>query len=1567
MDSPEPDLASIGAELRQIIGDVVGADLSEVDDDASLLDYVASSLALVESIRRVSERFGIVVSIRRLLEGQATVSGLAASVDQALKGQAADTALGTAPQRVKPRHKASREVALAPWQHNVAFLTRYSAGAAAAYNECSVVRLEGRLDESALCSAIRAVGGRHEAVDSALNPDSNTLTIGHDALTLAIAHCPSGQLKERLAEIVARPFEPGDRLFRAALLQISVTERVLALTGHSLVLDADALAVVTRDIASLYSTFASGGNLCPAPALTQWTEYKNRRMARTDATAQSTAAEHWRAILGSNALRLELPTDHSRPPVKTYAGARLMFPLGADLEKRLKTWCEDRGIGTAETVFTACAGVLHRLTGQQDVLIGVETAPIHVHQMQAVVAATREVLPCRSIFDTQRTFADDVRENAALLSKIRNLGDLSLSELIQASELPRDQSRSAVFAVAFRSRVQEPAPDFYGIRTVSVPEPRAGARYDIDVTFVTNSTGAALFCDYSTELFEADTVSRWMVGMIEYLTAGLANDSERCGLLPIVTTVDRHKLLNLWNATQMPSGYRTVLDLISEHVEACPNHIAVRAAGNEITYAQLFARSAEIGALLDAQGVTPGDSVAVMMPRSTDIIAAIIAIWRARARYVPCDTTFPEKRLGFMLADAEVRTVITTREFAWIVENNSNSNALCLDEARFSTGCCSLTARNALASDTAYIMYTSGSTGQPKGVEILHSSLVNCLLAVRRLLKFTDTDSLLAITTVSFDISMVELFLPLVTGGVLEVGEEGLAADGIALVERIATSKPSYVQATPSTWKLVLAAGWKGDPDILVGTTGEAVSRELAEELLTRARALWNLYGPTETTVYSAAHQIKSAPGEPVHIGRPIANTQLYVLDDQLQLVPFGVTGELYIGGAGVARGYWKRPKLTEQRFIPNPFSDGGRLYRTGDLARYLPDGDIVCLGRVDDQVKIHGVRIETGEVEAALCAVPGVRDAVAVSYTDKYGDKQLVAHVIADESAGLTAADIRIQLRERLPETMIPLHIVFSGPFHMLSNGKIDRSRLPAPELSSDRPKDSASAPATRTERLLASVWSGILGIETARINRDDDFMELGGHSLLMTRLMVDVRRLFHVGFGMREFFGASTLKKFAALVDANRRNQDSATTQRVVGGANDSMEWGRQRMAFLQREAELPQHIAPARGQRFEFEGEPRCALLTGATGFLGAYIVSEILGTTNAHLHCLVRPRSGADGKERIQEQLRSYELWKSDEHWQTAWNERLDILDGDILLPRLGMSDTAYESLARDVDCIIHSAAHVNFIYPYEALRAANVLGVHEVIRFAFYRRIKPVHYLSTAAIWPMGARQTFYERDSIDHERLLNLGYDEAKWVAERCLLHAADRGLPVARYRPGEVGGDSKTGRCVLSHFIIGALKGFLQFGAFPAIDAFVDMTPVDYVAKAVVHLAFRRDPLGRAFHLTNPQRCHLKDTLAFLRSLGYEFKELPYDELRSALLYDEEFATNALFPYHAALESMDEMSLVLPDYDCSQAVRELAGSGIVCAPLDKQLMGCYMRYLRGIGYIPEPAHLKAGIGAHAS
>jgi myxalamid-type nonribosomal peptide synthetase MxaA len=1550
----ELDFSRIRAELRQIISDVIGANVDEIDDEAPLLDYVTSSLALLEGIRRVYERFGVLIPIRPLLEGAGNLRALSAFIDQALEGQekSVQAVLPNGPEKVE----AGPRIALAPSQQHIGFLARYSSGASSAYNETLAVRLQGPLHGPALQAAVEAVVERHEAARVALSRDHDAITFIAKRFELPISQCSDGVSSERVGEIAWRPFELGERLFRAELLRLGDGDHILVLVGHALVVDQDALSTILADIAQFYSGFAHGEQPQTSPATVQLSDYLTRHEQETATRARLAAQEYWTTMLAAAPLQFELPADRPRPAIKNYEGARLTVALPSNVQTELGAWPE---FSASAVVFGAFTAFLHRLGAQREIVVGASSSPVHIDGDSRAACRTRHMLPVRSSYAARRTFADHVRASAANWAQADAHRQFALAEIIRVIKVGRDQSRSALFSAAFRSEMSDALPAFKQLRCSLVTVPGARARYDIELVLACASGEMELRCDYSTELFDGETIARWMDGFIEFVGAGLRQKERSCGVLPIIPDRLLRMLLHDWNATERSyPRQRTVLDLILDRVREGPEQTAVRCNGEELSYAQLYARAERIASMVERRIARPGARVAILLRRCTDLLAAILATWRLGAAYVPIDPDLPKKRIAFMLADSEAEVVITNRDLARMAEACSGARTLDIDDCHRHQVAPLPPLPASTGADSAYVIYTSGSTGQPKGVEILHHALLNCLLAVQERVGFSGSDSLLALTTPSFDISTVELLMPLIAGGIVELAEDGVLGSGIRLAERIEHCRPSFVQATPSTWKAILAAGWRGDSALRMGAGGEALNRDLAEQLLSKGGPLWNLYGPTETTVWSIIHQVQSAPADPIRIGRPIANTQIYILDDQTQPVPIGVVGELYIGGAGLARGYVGRPELTERSFVANPFRAGERLYRTGDLARYLANGDVVCLGRVDHQVKIHGYRVELQEIEAAVRAIAGIRDAVVTTWVDKDGDKQLVAHVVAD--AGETpAAAIRERLREELPEPMIPPYILHCDGFPLTPSGKIDRTALAIPAPGKGTGPADRTAVTTATERLVAQVWAKVLGMPVEQISRGHDFMDLGGHSLLMTPLMVEVRKLFNVTFSMRDFFAASTLMKFSSLIDKLQRSTSEASSKILALGMRGS-EWGRERMAFLRREAELPSNIAPARGFTFQPHPPIRSVLLTGATGFLGAYLVNEILRTTDAHLHCLIRARDGLNSKVRMQEQLRHYELWQEGEHWQGVWEERVHVVAGDIILPRLGLPDPIYESLAREIDCIIHSAAHVNFIYPYEALKATNVLGLHEIVRFAFHGRIKPLHYLSTAAVWPMGAEYTFLESDALDHGRLLNLGYDEAKWVGERSLLNAAERGLPVARYRPGEVGGDSKTGRCVLNHFLIAAFKGFLQYGAFPAIETHVDVAPVDYIAGAIVYMIFHGNPLGRAFHLTNPRARHLREALAFLRQRGYRFEELGFEELRTRIVGSADFAQNALFPYQAVLESMDERSMQLPKYDCTQTLKELEGSDISCPAADEGLFEIYLRSLTDCGFLPAPGEFAA-------
>ncbi len=640
--------------------------------------------------------------------------------------------------------------------------------------------------------------------------------------------------------------------------------------------------------------------------------------------------------------------------------------------------------------------------------------------------------------------------------------------------------------------------------------------------------------EYNTDLFEAETIGR-MLGHYQTLLEGIvANPEQRLSDLPLLTSAERQQIVVDWNRTEVTYPRdRCLHELIEEQVERAPDAVAVVFDDKQLTYRQLNERADQLARYLQGLGVGPDMLVALFLERSLDMVVGMLGVLKAGGAYVPIDPTHPSKRLAFMLADAQPLVLLTQERLQSklpphrshvVVIDAGGPPAARLKRASAPDRACS-------PGDLAYVIYTSGSTGEPKGVEINHSAVVNMLASMQRRPGLSAEDTMLAITTLTFDIAALEIFLPLVCGACVVIAGSETIRDGVALINLIERSGASVLQATPATLRMLLDAGWAGAPRLKVLCGGEAWTAELASLLLPRCDSLWNMYGPTETTVWSAVAKVKA--GRAIVIGSPIANTQIHILDRHLQPTPIGVPGELHIGGIGLARGYHNRLELTAEKFIPDPFRSepGARLYKTGDLARYLPNGAIEYLGRMDHQVKIRGFRIELGEIKSALAGLPGVREAVVVAREDVPGDKRLVAYFTSAED--ISAAALRVHLASVLPEYMAPAAYVRLDALPLTPNGKLDRRALPAPEDQAFGTR-AYEAPEGPLETAIAAIWAELLHLE--RVGRHDNFFDLGGHSLLAIRLIGRIRATTGVEIALTSIFKASTVAGMAEIVGGQR-----------------------------------------------------------------------------------------------------------------------------------------------------------------------------------------------------------------------------------------------------------------------------------------------------------------------------------------------------------------------------------------------------------------------------------------------
>lgn len=599
-----------------------------------------------------------------------------------------------------------------------------------------------------------------------------------------------------------------------------------------------------------------------------------------------------------------------------------------------------------------------------------------------------------------------------------------------------------------------------------------------------------------------------------------------------LTPDEQHRLLVEWNATQMDYPVdRCVHQLFEEQAARTPDATAVVFENQQLSYAELNSRANGTAERLVKLGVKAEDLVGICVERSPDMIAALLGIMKAGGAYVPLDPRYPPGRLSFMLQDSGLKFLITQESLRSKL-GKQPPELVCVDVADSRTKRRGNYPQRANADNLAYVIYTSGSTGEPKGVEICHRSLVNFLTSMQRKPGLESTDTLVAVTTISFDIAALELYLPLMVGARVVLVSRETAADGNQLGEILERTGATAIQATPATWRLLLEAGWQGSKKLKVLCGGEALPPRLAGELLNRAGSVWNMYGPTETTVWSTTSEITCTDGA-IPIGRPIANTTIYVLDKDMELVRVGVAGELYIGGAGVARGYLHRPGLTAEKFIPNPF--GGevwdqRLYKTGDLARYREDGQLECLGRVDHQVKVRGFRIELEEIETVLNSHARIRQSVMVAEQDGSEENRLVAYLVAEGNNAVSVEELREFAARRLPEYMLPSHFEFLDNFPLTPNGKVDRKALPVPRAPRTSKREEYVVPRNDLEFRLAEIWCSVLDVQLVGVR--ENFFELGGHSLLVARLLARIERAFGKKLTMAAIFEAPTIEQQAAVI---------------------------------------------------------------------------------------------------------------------------------------------------------------------------------------------------------------------------------------------------------------------------------------------------------------------------------------------------------------------------------------------------------------------------------------------------
>ena len=1426
---------------------------------------------------------------------------------------------------------------LAPLQSGLLFHALLAESGVDVYTTQSTVHLSGALDAERLRTAAQGVLDRYANLRAAFVADSDGFAV---QLIMDRAEAPwrevdltllpESERADELRRSVAADRRDGFDMSAAPLLRFTLYRTAsgpsddaavveahqrwsLVITTHHILLDGWSMPLLLRDLLMLY---ALRGDHSALPRAASYRHFLHWLAGRD----REASLQIWARALSGIEEPIVLaapPRPDDRPEI-----GRLTTEIDAARTRRIVERAAELGVTVNTLVQGALGLLLGRLTGHTDVVFGatVSGRPAELPGVESMVGLFINTVPVR-------VRIDDARTTGAMLQGLqRDQAELLDHHHVGLTDIQRIAGPGAQFDTLL---VFESYPvDRNAIAATSSIDGMSitGVRLQDDTHYpLTLLVGAESTIEitwrYLGGRFTAAEVETMAARLIRVLEALVGDSDAPVGAIDIMlTAAERDRILLEWNDTRHPAEPELLLDDYRRAARAHPDRVAIVHEGVELTYREFDERVNRLARLLISRGV-----------------GAESAVLTAGGAYLPLDLDHPAVRIEYLLATAEPACVLTVHGTAVPASGARVVDIGALDLSRYSGApvaadelCAALRADH-----PAYVLFTSGSTGRPKGVMVSHRAITNQIEWLLAQYNIGADDVYLQKTATTFDVSLWGYFAPLAAGARVVLAAPGGERDPGYLVELIASHGVTLTDFVPSVLQVVLSAARTEQMTSLrdVFVIGEALppSTVAGFTALSGAR-LHNLYGPTETAVSVTYRPASVHDRTTVPIGVAQWNTRTHVLDARLHLVPDGVVGELYVTGTPLARGYLRRADLTAERFVADPYGPpGARMYRTGDLVRRRGDGVLEYLGRSDFQAKIRGHRIELGEVEAALLAQPGVAQAVAAVVASPIGD-QVVAYVVSpagDTGEAPHESALRESLAQVLPSYMVPAAIVALEHFPRNAAGKLDRAALPAPVF---RPRVFA-APATETERVVAEIFATVLAV--TGVGAEDDFFELGGTSLLAFTLQRALTARLGIQVPMAALFAAPTVRGLAARID------DSGEP---VSEAADA--------AMIAADAVLEPSIAGA-GVAAPHVGPAATVLLTGATGFVGAHLLRELLAGSQARVWCLVRGDDEDRAHKRIRDALRKYRIWDDDFH------ARIVAVAGDLAAPRFGLDERHYAELAERIEVIYHNGARVSHVDSYARLRAANVEGTREVLRLATIARIKPVHFVSTInAVIPAAPAPDFVGREDarLPAGEVSGNGYIASKWVAEQLVRQASERGVPVAIYRPGIVCGDPRVGVNSTDDSFWNMIRAAAVLGLTPDTGgATMPLVPVNYVTGAIVALA-ARPAAGAVYHLVNTQAVRIGDIVESLRRHGIPIAVAPVEHV--ALRLAEEAATRDT----AGDDSLVRAALVSGNYggvpvpvDDARTRTALAGQDIHCPPIDTAALDAFVGHFIDSGFFPEP------------
>ncbi|MEB3279243.1 MAG: amino acid adenylation domain-containing protein [Lyngbya sp.] len=1175
--------------LAQIWGQILTVEQVGIYDN--FFELGGHSLLATQLVSRIRSTLNIELPLRELF-ATPTVVELGKTIEQLqLQNVAVDSLIVPTAPPILPRPK-DVQLPLSFAQQRLWFLEQFAPNSAL-YNIPFALRLEGTLNQTALEESLKEIIKRHEALrTNFVTVDGEATQIIQTAKNWSLSVVDYTDLHPIEREILAQKIAKeeaihcfnlaNESLIRSTLILLSDTEYLLVICMHHIVSDGWSMGVLVQELATLYNAYSQGQSVSLTPLPIQYADFALWQRQWLQGNVLENQLNYWKHQLADAPTLLSLPTDRPRPATQSFEGAIEPFSLSVELTNKLTELSAEQGTTLFMTLLAAFNTLLYRYTDQDNILVGTPIANRNRSEIEGLIGFFVNTLVMRTDLSGDPSFSE-------LLKRVREMAmeayihqDLPFEMLVEALQPERDLSHAPLFQVMFiLQNTPNSQVELTGLKVDPVRVKSDTAPFDLTLGMEKTPEGLVGAWEYNTDLFDAETIERMSGHLVTLLEAIVAHPKVPISQLPILTAGERQKILFEWNDTDEDYPFdRCLHQLFEEQVKRTPEAIAVEFDRQQLTYQQLNTQANQLAHYLQSLGVKPETFVGIYLERSLSMIVGLLAVLKAGGAYVPLDPDYPVQRLAYIAEDANIKLLLTQEkllnslpvEGAEVIILDGNSGVLISQSQENPVN-------TVKPENLSCLLYTSGSTGKPKGVMLTHEALVNHSSAIGEVFNLTDKDRVLQFASLGFDVAAEEIFPTWLKGGTVVLRPVQMFPDFASFAQFIEAEKLTVLNITPAYWHEWTVAVSKSEATVpeslhLVAVGGDTVLPETVtmwKKLIGDRVTCLNVYGPTEASVTAVVYDLLNPQSEQVNsvlIGRPIANTQTYILDRHLQPVPVGVIGELHLGGVRLARGYLNRPELTEQKFLPNPFQDETkhRIYKTGDLACYLPDGNIECFGRIDNQVKIRGFRIELGEIEATLNRNPHVQTSCVILREDTPGDKRLVGYVVPFSQQQIpTISELRQFLSHHLPLYMVPSAFVFLESLPLTHNRKIDRRALPAPDLQGGQ-KDKYIAPRTATEEMLAQMWAQVLKVEQVGIN--DNFFELGGHSLLATQLVSRIRNIFKVELPLRELFASATIAQLADSIGRLQQQNLQITATPILPRTEEaefSLSYAQNRLWFL------------------------------------------------------------------------------------------------------------------------------------------------------------------------------------------------------------------------------------------------------------------------------------------------------------------------------------------------------------------------------------------------------------------